>query len=177
MPRADACSEWRGSRTIRLGDDVKKCQGRPSTMERALRFVVSVTLFLTALVCLAFHGALAGPTVAPFNACTFYAPPYLLQSFAGGAPYAGCAEWSAMRGRNGCTKVKGVCPACVKYQGDHLQMWLPEFFIEVTTAPGESAFTEGVDGGLLRKHLALGYKTWKADTKALLPLPASPDSA
>lgn len=117
--------------------------------------------------------ALAGPKVTPFNGCTFYAPPYGAQSFAGGAPYAGCAEWSAIRGRNGCTKVKGVCPACVTYQGDSLQMWLPEYFIEVTTAPGESAFTEGADGGLLSKHLALGYTTWKTGTKAKLPIPTA----
>jgi hypothetical protein len=43
-------------------------------------------------------------------------------------------------------------------------MWLPEFFIEVTTAPGESVFTVAADGLLLKKHLALGNIHWKAST-------------
>jgi hypothetical protein len=43
-------------------------------------------------------------------------------------------------------------------------MWLPEFFIEVTTAPGESIFTMSADGALLTKHLALGNANWKAST-------------
>ena len=134
---------------------------RLSGLFNRLGVVACVLLLLLVQTFAALSTAVAAPKVTPFNGCTFYAPPYGAQSFAGGAPYAGCAEWSAVRGRNGCTKVKGVCPACVTYQGDSLQMWLPEYFIEVTTAPGESAFTEGADGGLLSKHLALGYMTWK----------------
>jgi hypothetical protein len=107
--------------------------------------------------------------MSPFNACTFNAPPFVLQSFAGGTPFAGCAAWSAIRGRNACIKTKGTCPYCVTYLGDHLQMWLPEFFIEVTTAPGESAFTLAGDGALLKKHLSLGHEWWK--TASLAPLP------
>ena len=105
-----------------------------------------------------------GMVTVPFNACTAYAPPFVLQNFAGGTPALGCASWSAIRGRAGCTKVKGVCPLCVTYPGDHLQMWLPEFFIEVTSAPGESVFTASADGLLLKKHLALGNIHWKAST-------------
>lgn len=100
----------------------------------------------------------------PFQACTFYSPALILSSFAGGAPFGGCASWSAVRGRNGCTKIKGVCPACVKYQGDHVQMWLPEFFVEVTTAPGESVFTLAADGKLLQKQMKLAQKHWEASS-------------
>ena len=126
-----------------------------------------------ALLCLIFGNAelnFDGSQLAfaiattPFNACTAYGPTFVAQSFAGGTPYLGCANWSAVRGRAGCTKVKGVCPFCVTYPGDHLQMWLPEFFIEVTTAPGESVFTLAADGLLISKHLALGSAYWKAMT-------------
>ena len=116
------------------------------------------------------RAAIVSPFVSPFNACTFTAPPFALQSFAGGTPLAGCASWSAIRGRNGCVKTKGPCPLCVTYLGDHLQMWLPEFFIEVTTAPGESLFTLSGDGALLSKHLALGMSWWKTSTKSVVPL-------
>lgn len=134
-------------------------------MKRSLSFL--------ALLCLISAGGGINPltenmarawVVAPFNACTFSAPPFAAQSFGGGAPFAGCADWSAVRGRAGCTKVKGVCPLCVTYPGDHLQMWLPEYFIEVTTAPGESVFTMAADGTLLSQHLALGNSYWKAAT-------------
>ena len=57
-----------------------------------------------------------------------------------------------------------LCPTRDTYLGDHLQMWLPEFFIEVTSAPGESVFTMSADGGLLKKHLALASIHWKAST-------------
>ncbi len=107
--------------------------------------------------------------LSPFNACTFNAPPFAAQSFAGGVPFAGCAGWSAIRGRNGCVKTKGPCPLCVTYPGDHLQMWLPEFFIEVTTAPGVSAFTLAADGVLLKKHLSLAHAWWKAVSLAPVP--------
>jgi hypothetical protein len=121
-------------------------------------------------VCIFGHGtSVASVSVtSPFNACTFTSPAFALQSFAGGAPSAGCASWSVVRGRAGCNKVKGVCPFCVVYPGDHLQMWLPEFFIEVTTAPGESVFTLSADGLLLKKHLSLADKYWKASVAAPL---------
>ena len=120
----------------------------------------------TAVIVVLSHRASASFLTVPFNACTFYAPPFVAQSFGAGIPFAGCASFSAVRGRNGCTKTKGPCPACVVYLGDHLQMWLPEYFIEVTTAPGESTFTFSADSGLLTKHLALGNAWWKSRSLA-----------
>jgi hypothetical protein len=129
------------------------------------------------LSCAAFMGATAvaplahaAGVVTPFNACTFNAAPFVAQSFAGGVPFAGCAGWSAIRGRNGCRKTKGPCPFCVTYPGDHIQMWLPEYFIEVTSAPGESAFTLTADGALLKTHLSLGHAWWKTVSLAPVPL-------
>ena len=135
------------------------------------RYLVSFSITITVLHFFSMNIISAQTLLtAPFNACTFKAPPFVLQSFAGGAPFAGCAEWSVIRGRNGCHKMKGVCPLCVTYPGDHLQMWLPEFFIELTTAPGKSVFTMSADGLLLKQHLELANKYWKASTLAIHPL-------
>ena len=96
----------------------------------------------------------------PFNGCTFYRSRLLLESFGGGQDHAGCAQFSAVNGRNGCTKIKGVCPYCVKYRGDHVQMWLPDYFIEITKHLGRSAFAESLDGKILAKQLSLATKWW-----------------
>jgi hypothetical protein len=138
--------------------------------QRFIELVQFTPLLACTMVLSAPEARAAG--MAPFNACTAYAPPFVLQSFAGGAPFAGCAAWSAVRGRNGCIKTKGPCPACIHYPGDHLQMWLPEYFIEVTTAPGESAFALSADGALLASHLKTGFSYWKVRTKAP-PIPKS----
>ena len=136
-------------------------------MKRFLSVLASPCLFFaTVFAVIAGSVSAFGFTTAPFNACTFSSPAFALQSFAGGTPFAGCASWSVVRGRSGCTKVKGVCPLCVTYPGDHLQMWLPEFFIEVTTSPGESVFTVAADGRLLKTHLELANKYWKASVVA-----------
>jgi hypothetical protein len=101
-------------------------------------------------------------SATPFHGCTFYSPRLVTGSFAGGAPRSGCAEFSVVRGRSGCTKVKGLCPACVTYAGDHLEMWLPDYFIEVTEHFGRSVFAEGGDGAVLKKHLAAGEAYWRS---------------
>ncbi len=103
----------------------------------------------------------------PFNGCTFYKPRLALESFAGASDFAGCASFSAVNGRNGCTKIKGVCPACVKYNGDHLQMWLPDYFIEVTKHIGRSVFSESVDGKILAAQLGLAVTWWDAGTASV----------
>lgn len=90
--------------------------------------------------------AFAASVSMPVNGCTSYAPRLL--SF-----FDGCAEFSAVTGRAGCTKVKGICPACVTYEGDHLQMWLPDFLVEVTQAFGRSMFAEASTGVALNAHL------------------------
>lgn len=64
-------------------------------------------LWVTALV---GQNARAASLTMPFHGCTFYKPRLVLESFAGASPFAGCAEFSAVNGRNGCRKVKGVCP-------------------------------------------------------------------
>jgi hypothetical protein len=106
--------------------------------------------------------ARAGINIVPFHACTFQSPEFLGASFAGGSENKGCASWSVKRARNGCRKTKGACPLCVTYSGDHLQMWLPEYFIELSTAPGESLFTLTPDGKILAQHLKLATSLWKS---------------
>lgn len=92
----------------------------------------------------------------PINACTNYKP--RLISF-----FDSCAEFSAITGRNGCTKTKGVCPACVTYPGDHLQMWLPDYFVEVTPHIGRSVFAENAAGSALNLHLKAAMAWWNKD--------------
>ena len=92
---------------------------------------------------------------SPLSSCTFYKPNLLAQTFTNGAPRMGCAEFSAVLGRHGCKKVKGTCPLCVRYPGDHLQMWLPDYFIEVTKHVGKSIFTSLPTGPLLSKQLSI----------------------
>ena len=93
----------------------------------------------------------------PLNGCTFYKP--RLKAY-----FSGCAEFSAVRGRHGCHKVKGVCPSCVTYPGDNLQMWLPDYLIEITRHFGQSKFANASDGKLLAAHLATGVLTWQSGT-------------
>ena len=97
---------------------------------------------------IAFLAALAATSHAaeavPFHGCTFYKPRLTLPSFAGGTPWAGCASFSAVTGRNACRKVKGICPFCVTYAGDDVQMWLPDYYIEVTRHLGRSAFAKRI---------------------------------
>lgn len=109
---------------------------------------------------------LASPLLSPFHGCTFYKARLALPSYAGGQPFLGCANFSAVNGRNGCTKTKGVCPFCVVYSGDDVQMWVPDYFIEVTKHVGRSVFAESVDAPSLKFHLQLASKWWEASTLA-----------
>jgi len=104
---------------------------------------------------------LASPLLSPFHGCTFYKARLALQSYAGGQPFLGCANFSTVNGRNGCTKTKGVCPFCVVYSGDDVQMWVPDYFIEVTKHVGRSVFAEAVDVPSLKLHLQLASKWWE----------------
>lgn len=101
----------------------------------------------------------------PLHACTNYAS--RLMPF-----FEPCAEFSVARGRNGCTKVKGICPACVTYQGDDLQMWLPDYFVELTPHVGRSVFAESTAGAGLNLHLK-GAKAWWDKTLPSIPLLAN----
>ena len=76
----------------------------------------------------------------------------------------GCANFSAVNGRNGCTKTK----LFVEYSGDHLQMWLPDYFIEVTKHIGRSVFAESLDGTILKTHLSLATQWWAAGTASVV---------
>ena len=96
---------------------------------------------------------------APLSSCTFYQLNLTAETYTGGTPRMGCAEFSAVLGRHGCKKVKGACPLCVTYPGDHLQMWLPDYFIEVTKQLGKSFFTSLPTGPMLLKQLTLA-KSW-----------------
>lgn len=122
------------------------------------QYVWSLEAALLALCGLTANPAFARSTTQPLSGCTFYKP-RLVSAF----PL--CAEFSAVRGRHGCQKIKGPCPACVKYPGDDVQMWLPDYFIEITRHVGRSMFAESPDGALLAGQLALGVKWWEASTK------------
>lgn len=127
----------------------------------------AVTIFI-AISFFELRGYAVHSLTTPFNGCTFYKPRLALESFAGATEFGGCASFSAVLGRNGCTKVKGICPACVTYQGDHLQMWLPDYFIEVTKHTGRSVFAESFDSKILAFHLGLATKWWSAATKSIV---------
>lgn len=103
----------------------------------------------------------------PVNGCTIYKPRLL--------PYFdGCSEFSAVTGRAACMKVKGICPACVTYQGDHLQMWLPDAVIEVTPHFGRSVFAESASGVALNAHLKAAT-AWATKTSRQVPLASNGD--
>jgi hypothetical protein len=59
-----------------------------------------------------------------------------------------------------------VCPFCVVYSGDDVQMWVPDYFIEVTRHVGRSVFAESVDTLSLQGHLKLATKWWESSTLA-----------
>jgi len=111
----------------------------------------------------------ASVDAAPFHGCTFYQPRLVGAAFAGGSPWSGCADFSAARGRAGCTKTKGPCPACVTYAGDHLQLWLPDYLIEVTEHFGRSVFADAPDGAVLKTHIKRGELNWISS----LPVPTT----
>ena len=136
-------------------------------IQRKIRFFrANKTIFLSFLF--SFNAVATSTITSPFNGCTFYKPRLALESFAGASDFAGCASFSAVNGRNGCIKVKGVCPACVKYNGDHLQMWLPDYFIEVTKHIGRSVFAESGDGVIqLAPTLGLALKWWEIGTASV----------
>ncbi len=101
----------------------------------------------------------------PFNGCTFYKDDFVSPSYSDGEPDSGCADFSAVNGRDNCKIWEGVCPACFSYPGDHVQMWLPDYFIEVTKHTGRSIFAEDFDGKAFKTHLKLGVSWWESSTK------------
>lgn len=99
----------------------------------------------------------------PFHGCTFYINRLVNESFASAKPKKGCAEFSAKLGRNGCKKKKCFGIGCITYKGDHVQMWLPDYFIEVTKHFGKSVFAESIDTELLSLQLKLAKEWWLFD--------------
>lgn len=118
------------------------------------------------LVCFGFVAtqALANFSL-PLNACTSYSPRLI-------STFGTCADFTVTRAKNGCMKVKGVCPACVTYQGDLLEMWLPEFMVEVSPHIGRSIFAESTAGAALKLHLTAA-KAWWDKSFPSTPLTAS----
>lgn len=118
-----------------------------------------------ALTCVSLSLSTSMSSIAmPFNGCTFYKSRLISDSFENGKAAAGCANFSAKLGRNHCKKKKCIGFACIKYKGDHIQMWLPDYFIEVTKHIGRSAFAESLDGKILELQLNLAQKWWESST-------------
>lgn len=89
----------------------------------------------------------------PLYACTNYSAKFL-------STFDSCADFSVTRGGNRCYKTKGACPACIVYAGDNLQMWLPDYFVELTPHVGRSLFAESTAGAALKLHLTAAKKWW-----------------
>lgn len=105
---------------------------RPSTMFKCISKILQFVLLSTSS--LSFAGVLPSNLLAlPASGCTFYTPRMVAQSF------GMCANYSAAVGRNGCTIYHW--PA-IEYPGVDVQMWLPDFFVEVTKYTGQSMFTK-----------------------------------
>lgn len=85
-------------------------------------------------------------TTMPLHGCTFYKPKFI-------SHFGSCADFSSKLGRNRCKKTKGSPPFMTTYPGDHVRMWLPDFFIEVTKHAGQSLFAESLDGQALKVQL------------------------
>lgn len=125
---------------------------RKSQSNLCRAFLVSVCASVSSFT----ESASAATLSLPINGCTIYKSRLL--SF-----FDACAEFSAVTARGGCMKVKGICPACITYPGDHVQMWLPDFLVEVSTHFGKSLFAEGVSGAGLKAHLEAATK-WANST-------------
>jgi hypothetical protein len=92
-------------------------------------------------------------TTEPLHGCTFFSSALL-------SDYNTCAEFSAVTGRNGCRKTKGP----VAYPGDDIEMWLPDYYIEVTKHIGRSMFAESADGKALAGQLVLASRWWASSS-------------
>jgi hypothetical protein len=93
---------------------------------------IYLPLFL--LSSISFAGGLpSNLSSLPASGCTFYKPQMIAQSF------GMCANYSAAIGRNGCTIYHW--PG-ITYPGVDVQMWLPDFFVEVTKYTGRSMFAQ-----------------------------------
>lgn len=112
-----------------------------------------------ALVAAKVGHAASFSTTEPLHGCTFYAPNLLVD-------YPSCSAFSAVTGRNGCQKSKGP----ITYPGDDVEMWLPDYFIEVTKHVGRSLFAESLDGKALAGHLALASSWWASASGPIAPL-------
>ncbi|RYZ90950.1 MAG: hypothetical protein EOP04_02285 [Proteobacteria bacterium] len=121
-----------------------------------MKAFIQTTLIMSQLLA---YATLSSAAVIPKenSACMFYRE-FESKFWQCAAPYVR---------RKSCTIVKGACPACVKYKGDKGRMWLPDFFIEVTTNEGQSRFADSYP--VLRNHIkhAEGY------SNARTPLPPS----
>ena len=98
-------------------------------------------------------------TTMPIHGCTFFSSALV-------SDYNSCAEFSAVLGRNGCRKSKGP----INYPGDDVEMWLPDYFIEVTKHVGRSIFAQSLDGRALAGQLALASSWWASSSGPISPL-------
>jgi hypothetical protein len=110
--------------------------------EGIIKNLIQTTLGITLLAASTGDAGAAG-IPKENSACVFYRD-FEKHFWSCAAPYVR---------RKSCRIVKGVCPACVTYMGDKGRMWLPDFFIEVTTKEGESKFADAYPS--LKKHLQL----------------------
>ncbi len=124
-----------------------------------LPYVAAAIFVMEAPVALAFR------TAQPLNGCTFYKNRLIPR-------FASCAEFSVVLHRNHCENRKYPLPP---YPGDDLQMWLPDYFIEITKHAGASVFAESADAAALKAQLAIGQKWWEASTKVPMFAGASRD--
>ncbi len=115
--------------------------------------------FKVILLGLGLRCSTCGAAMPPFpvTACTFYQSIWR-------AAFLGCAEPSVKP--LSCTKVKQVGLVTVKYKGDLVAMYLPDFVIETTTGFGQSLFQNA--SALLAKHLAKAQDWQAKQTKASL---------
>lgn len=95
---------------------------------------------------------------APFHGCTFYKSRLDGWSWPGGL-HTGCADFSLDYGA--CRKVKCFLFGCITYSGTLFTGWFPEYFIEVTSRVGKSAFADAKDGGLLQKQMEKAKESWR----------------
>lgn len=102
----------------------------------------------------------------PFHGCTFYKERLQAWSWPGGMN-TGCAQFSATFGA--CTKQKCGFWGCISYSGYWVQGWLPDYFLEVNSVMGKSAFSDSLDGVSLRKHIEIAKKWWRSNLGNVMP--------
>lgn len=118
-----------------------------------MRFVVVVVMMMFTQIPWVDSAALA----APVDACTFYKSIWKSR-------FMGCA--SPKNRARSCNKKKVVGVAVIRYKGDLVSMYLPDFLIETSTKFGHSLFSDMTP--TMGKHLELA-KDWQQKRSGGLP--------